>query len=516
MKLTPGRIPAPAYIFVSALALFLFSLQRNFSAAHDSITYLNHIVAGKNLFHPHHLLYNLVARGWLLAGQAMLPLVKDYFIIESLSAVFGSGILTLCYLFMTRRLQLPSAYTSVVIAVIAFSYGVWSYSSNIEVYAPALFFAILVLYRITNSAAGRKYHLVTAIYLACAILFHQVHVLLFFVAIIHLYRRLPTDQFSFLFWPFTLIVLGIAGIAYLVAAFGFAGVHDVPGFFNWATLYAHGHNYWRSPGFSSIILVLVGFLHSIIGAQFVFNLPFPSIMTQRAFLGHKLSDEKFLVHTMASWQSVLLLVLTIMILCTLIYLVWQLKPGWLKRQPVLRPLVTSFLVYSVFFVFWMPENLEFWIFQSILAWIILLSSLYRSARKKVPLVLAGTLAATLFIVNYSGSIFWLQDQQHDWYYSRVSPLIPTGTRKDLVICKEPWILSDYVARFTECQQPVGQGRNQMLNAMNTTLKAKGRVFIFSEQDPNRLIHSEVDMILFSVSERLKVFSREEPPIYLVE
>src|SRR4051812_6084757 len=103
MKFQLGRIPAQYFVFFSSLALFLFSLQRNFSAAHDSITYLNHIAEGTDLFHPHHLLYNLLARAWLLVGKFIFPGAADYIIIEMLSAIFGSGIVTTCFLFFRNR-----------------------------------------------------------------------------------------------------------------------------------------------------------------------------------------------------------------------------------------------------------------------------------------------------------------------------------------------------------------------------------------------------------------------------
>jgi hypothetical protein len=177
MKLRLGRIPAHYYIFLSSLAVFLFSLQRNFSAAHDSITYLSHIAEGNHLFHPHHLLYNLVGRGWLLTGRFLFPRATDYILIEMLSAVFGSAVLTTCFLFFRNRAKLPAGFSSVATAVIAFSYGLWSYSTNIEVYAPPTFFSLLVLYTITSPVVNNSKLLQAALYMAFAILLHQVHVI---------------------------------------------------------------------------------------------------------------------------------------------------------------------------------------------------------------------------------------------------------------------------------------------------------------------------------------------------
>ena len=54
-----------AVVYSAALFFYLLTLTQNFSAAHDSITYLNDIVHKENLFHPHHLLYNSAASVWL-------------------------------------------------------------------------------------------------------------------------------------------------------------------------------------------------------------------------------------------------------------------------------------------------------------------------------------------------------------------------------------------------------------------------------------------------------------------
>ena len=61
------------FIYFSVLGLYLFSLQNNFSASHDAITYLNHITKGENLFHPHHLLYNAIVNVWLNVWHFIFP-----------------------------------------------------------------------------------------------------------------------------------------------------------------------------------------------------------------------------------------------------------------------------------------------------------------------------------------------------------------------------------------------------------------------------------------------------------
>ncbi|HSB92377.1 MAG TPA: hypothetical protein VLC28_04635, partial [Flavitalea sp.] len=442
MKLRLGRIPAHYFIFFSSLAVFLFSLQRNFSAAHDSITYLNHISEGNNLFHPHHLLYNFTARGWLLIGRLLMPAGSDYIIIEMLSALFGSALLTICYLFFRRRASLSATLSSLATVVIAFSYGVWSYSTNIEVYAMPTFFSILVLYTITNPVLGDRKLVEAGLYTTLAILFHQVHVLLLAVAIFYLARRLPRDRQTSIVTRYFAPVMLLTGIIYLFVAFQFESVQNISEFLSWATLYAHGHDYWRSPSITSLFLAATGFVRSLFGGQFLFRFSFSSDSSGKLFQGHNLADEQYLVRDLHQWQAVLLTVVMLIGLFTILSLLIQwVRHRWYTNE-LLRPIQYTFIVYSCFFLLWMPENLEFWILQSVLFWMLLFSP--TAGESKQARIKAGIIAASLFIVNYGGSIFWLLDKKNDWYYSAVQPLIPTATNADLVISKDPWIMNDYV------------------------------------------------------------------------
>jgi hypothetical protein len=514
MKLRLGRIPAQYYVFFSSLALFLFSLQRNFSAAHDSITYLNHITEGNHLFHPHHLLYNFVSRCGLLIGRFLIPGAADYILIEILSAVFGSAVLTTCFLFLRNRANLPAGFSSIATVVIAFSYGVWSYSTNIEVYAPSIWLSLLVLYTITSPVLNGRKLFQSALYTTLAILFHQVHVLLLLVSLFYFSRKLQREQHSRIVTFYFLPVLVFTVFVYLLVAVKFEGVRSISEFFSWATLYAHGHDYWRSPAIGSIVLAATGFIRSFFGGQFLFRLTSESNAASGLFKGHNLSDENYLVRNLQQWQAVLLTVIMLVALVVMLKFIVEYFRNRAYKNEVLHPLQYSFIIYSCFFFFWMPENLEFWIFQSILFWLILFSSPATVVTKKRN-IQAAIIASCLFIVNYGGSIFWLQDKKNDWYYSAIQPLIPTATSSDLVICKDPWIMDDYVHHYTDSRQPESQDSKSLLIDIEQTLQAGKRVFVISAQDSQSPEARRLDSTLQSYSMRMKLFSPGIPPIYVI-
>ena len=92
-------------VWLISYIFFLLTLANNFSASHDSINYLNGIVRGEHLFHPHHLLYNFYAYLWLILFKNIFQGAADHYIIESFTAVWGSGILAVSYLFFPEPLQ---------------------------------------------------------------------------------------------------------------------------------------------------------------------------------------------------------------------------------------------------------------------------------------------------------------------------------------------------------------------------------------------------------------------------
>jgi hypothetical protein len=119
------------------------------------------------------------------------------------------------------------------------------------------------------------------------------------------------------------------------------------------------------------------------------------------------------------------------------------------HKQVLRPFLLCLLVYSLFFVFWMPEILEFWILQMVLIWLLLIGML---PVIRFPFRLSATagliiLSVSLFTINYFGSMRWLQNINDDWFYKEVQGITKAGP-SDLVIMEDQWILKDYVRYYT--------------------------------------------------------------------
>src|SRR5690242_11982863 len=104
-------------VWLISYVFFLLTLATNFSASHDSIRYLIDIVNGSHLFHPHHLLYHYYAYLWLNLFKNIFLGVSDHYIIESFTAVWGSGILAVSYLFLRNRFNLTRGLAALAITL---------------------------------------------------------------------------------------------------------------------------------------------------------------------------------------------------------------------------------------------------------------------------------------------------------------------------------------------------------------------------------------------------------------
>lgn len=147
-------------------------------------------------------------------------------------------------------------------------------------------------------------------------------------------------------------------------------------------------------------------------------------------------------------------------------------------------MLLTVLLYSIFFCFWMPEILEFWILQMVLVWMLLIG-MAPMMRFPFSFPLRNgliVLVICLFCVNYFGSIRWLQDIRNDWYYQEAMKIGAEASGGDLVVVDNEWILKDFVRYYTAAtvlatDEPSysPQVRQQM---EARTLASRHRVFIY--------------------------------------
>lgn len=480
-----------AAVWLVSLLFFLLTLANNFSASHDSINYLLHITRGDHLFHQHHLLYHYLANKWLFFLSIVFRQTPQYLIIEAFTAFWGSLNLALCYLFFRNRFNLAFPLSICGTAIIAFSFGTWFYSVNIEVYAPPVFFILCTLYIITRKHFTPNSVAAVAVLQSFAILFHQLNVL-FTLVVVYWLLSAGSRHFFKSAIKYLLISVVICGTVYFYAGWIAEGHNNISEFTNWVLGYTRGHSYWQPLSYKTPLNVAVGFSRAFIGGHFIFQLPALQQMMQSSFSGHGLRDELFLAKDIGSGMAMFLTIVAAVILLTIMTLVVRFGKKYRKmnlHSAVINPLLITILVYSVFFCFWMPEILEFWILQMLLVWLLIIGMLplIRFPFKLPPIVGSSIIAVSLFAVNYIGSMKWLRELNHDYYYVEMQKLDAHLTNSDLVIVEDEWILKDYVRYYSDATviatDGPGYNKAKAVNDITIALVSGHKVYAYKKDNP---------------------------------
>ena len=521
------KLPAQIWVFLGSLLFFLLSLAENFSGPHDSITYLNGIVDGYPLVNQHHLLYHYAAYCWLQCCQFVFPNVKNYYLVEAFSAIWGSCTLAVVYSFFRNRFGFSTLLSVISLLPVAFSYGVWFYSINIEVYAPPLFFILMALYLITKPKINsRDWYLIISFHIL-AVLFHQINILFAIVILWKLWQQ--RKSVPWLKWISAYALNGtiFVGGAYFIVGWIVEKQNTIPKWVSWIRGYAGSDTYWHSLSMKTPLNVGYGFSHAFLGGHFVFQVPPVKNMLSNSLSSHSLGDEMFIARSIQPSIAILLSVLTGILVILMGWLTVRFlrnfRTLWSKQKEILLPIVLSFFSYSIFFVFWMPEILEFWILQTVLIWLVLIGTMTTGKTFALkPLPTALTLGILLFCINYFGSIRWMQSKEYDLYYVKTRNLEEIASSKDLLILQDGWILKDFVHYFTKIPS-IGapakdSSRTQINELVSSTLKNGGKLILLPEiHDAKRVGDTQyLDSLRALYPGRLQQIRKADPETWQIQ
>src|SRR5206468_3629262 len=164
-------------VFAVFYAFFLCTLASNFSAPHDAIDYLNEFEGDKDLFNPHHVLYHITTYWILNVLKSIFTGIPHYYLVEAIDGFWGTLTLVVVFKFLRNRFGYDNITSFIGTCLPAFSFGMWFYSTNIEVYMPPLFFLTLSLYYLSKPVVTKKDFYAVIVFHVLAILFHQANIL---------------------------------------------------------------------------------------------------------------------------------------------------------------------------------------------------------------------------------------------------------------------------------------------------------------------------------------------------
>ncbi|PWT97814.1 MAG: hypothetical protein C5B52_13290 [Bacteroidetes bacterium] len=514
-----------AAIYLVFFIFFLFHLTSNFSASHDSIDYLYEFESGINLIQPHHLFYHFTTFGLFRFLQWIFPHIKSYYLIETVTAAWASGVLLVVYQILKNRFQISSLNSLLTCCMICFSFGFWYYSTNIEVYMPPLFFTLLTL----NEVAKKNFNLKKAIlFHAMAILFHQVNVLMAPIILWRIWKERNNSSAIKSLLAYAIIGGGSVLIIYIILGSISIGQFNIPEWIKWAEGYTRSSKYWFPAKLSTLFNAFVGFSHALIGGQFVFQVPFIRDFLENKFFYHNLTDETYLVRNLSEKYALALLLLTMVLLVVIvvitILILKKSKTIWRSEKITLAPFLLFLVIYSIFFFFWMPENLEFWIPQSVVIWILIggLSKYWsKSPRSKYVL---SFIALSLFVINYWGSVKWLLNIENDIFYAKTKTVCNQADPADILLLEDNWITDGYLKRCTHAKLYIEPTSNDSLerktldDAIQNCLSTNHKIYIFQEKTFMHGVKDAtyVDSLINSFPSRTKDLGEPLTPIKVIQ
>lgn len=354
---------APALCFLLSLTCYLTT--RTQVHMFDALSYVLDVdrKPWRELFHPHHLAYGplgalirggLHSLGWHVSARVPMQVTN------AIAGALGVALFFAVVRVVTRRIDL--AWCGALL--LGASYAYWYYAIEIEVYTIAAVFLVLCLWCIVRLLQAPTPGICAGLGIAqgLAVLFHQTNILLSvpvlvaFVLVRHsIGRRWLTAGMAYAL-PLGIIVAG----SYLLVGFGISGFRSWSQFMAWIMAYAHT-GWWGGP-----------------------------ITTDNwADLGAGLAD------TVAQPGGALLgLLLLGLLICYLRHLV----QGY---QQLVLCLSAWLVTYGVFFFWWEPDNIEFWIASLPPLFLLLLLGLQMGGPGWHPGVwVALALGLTMLAVNY--------------------------------------------------------------------------------------------------------------------
>ena len=174
-------------------------------------------------------------------------------------------------MFFRVRFNLAQGVSALAVALIAFSYGTWFYSVNIEVYAPPIFFILSALFIMTKKETRESDVWKVAIMQSFAIMFHQVNILFTVIVIFWLFSNRGRLTFVNSLMKYAVLGLILTGGLYIVCGVLYEHKNTVPAFTEWILGYTKGHSYWQPLSMKTPVNVIAGFSRAFVGGHFIFQ-----------------------------------------------------------------------------------------------------------------------------------------------------------------------------------------------------------------------------------------------------
>ncbi len=435
---------------------------------HDALPYLNRTKTGIEqfswqLYHPHHLLVHFC---YIFCGKALVFLFDTTHTSAALMSAHIINILsTIGTLFVMYLLGTLAQFNRVtlffLITTTAFSFGVWSYATGPEIYAPNIYFSMLSIYLsfryVNHHYAGLLVGLVTGI----AVSLHLMSIL-FVITISFIFcyfKRYRTVAYYLLSSGLITIILHLPFI-YLAGG--------ITPFMQDIMHFSEGHTNLSIA--KAFVYFCAGFSKSLFAPFFMFNIPelLPTLTT--LFSTQYLLDDIYLIRNMSPFMTIAMIFLLSFFCFFMSLLLFSKYTKIHFKSSLQKPLTISFLSISMSYIFFMTYssftsadinvgNSDFHLFLLYCFWFLISIYIQNAAKHMQKLIV--TIPVLIVLINFFGSMMWLSQSNNDLFFKTSSQLKMIATENTLVITD---LARNYHPYYTFYNVP---GQHVYLSSMRT-------------------------------------------------
>lgn len=392
--------------------------------------------------YAHHLGYNLLQFIAAGLGRQFDPPVSPIYILQYLSMAAG---LAGAYVFhrMLIRIRVRLGAAVLLSGTLLFCYAYWHYSRQADTHIITAFLLICFLSRMERllKAPSLNAAAVSGLILGIATIMHQSSILLLPAVLVAFAACRAIRHHIVRYMSVFALVYGIAGILpYPVTGWHMVGIRTFGDFHGWLTDTSQwgGWGIWRK---ETIAATVIGIVRSLTGSHYLLGSAPIASMARRLFPAGSFQDEMAIAHTVPVWLRPALIIVQagviLMALRAVLRSILRLRRTVASAGRALVFLLMTWIVtLGIFFAWWAPERVEFWI-----SWFVpsfaLVGLAYREGEAPgfVPRWAVAVFLGGLFCVNFFGSI-----------YPQSGPLIEVdtsvGVAIDSVVDKGDIVLSD--------------------------------------------------------------------------
>ena len=353
-------------IFAGFLLLYLVFPNNN--QGYDSYSYAISVKHGTDLFHPHHLLYNLF--GYVIYRIFAFTDLGSMKILSLANSILAAFTLVFIYKIIRHKAgEFMAALGSILIGSL---FTFWYCATSVEVNMIAMFFLILALYFLIVKENSPSSPWLVYLFLCIGMLFHQ-HIAIagipIFIYYVYKFRSLGKAL-----RPAHPGILGGA-LIYLVVAIQHASQKNIKGIYEWMTEYTRVGAWGK--------FQLSAFRDSVWG---VLKLFFGGEQIRQMFYGGG-----------HDYSTIIYIIFILIIFAGIGYLSIRAVYNFFKhRDPITIVLAALAIVYALFTFWWAPTIDDFWLYPAVMFLIFMFITIIQ---KRYIRILIVSLTTLLLCIN---------------------------------------------------------------------------------------------------------------------